>query len=91
MIEELNRKTSVPPILTYILTVGFFIIIFFLFKYQIPKENKAALYTIIGAYTTAYLGCMTYWFGTTFASNHKDTLLYKSKPVDHAQETKTNN
>lgn len=77
-----ETKSTVPSILTYLLTCGFFVIMYCLFEDPIPSGNESTVYTLTGAYTTVYLMCISYWFGTTFASNGKDKMIYNSTPSE---------
>jgi len=65
-----NCKSHVPTILTYMLTIIFMGILFMLAYFPIPEINKNIVYMLSGSFTTAYLTCMTYWFGTTFSSSN---------------------
>ena len=78
---QVETKSSVPSTLTYIITVGFFVIVLALFLEPIPEQNESLVYTLVGCYTTVFLSCIAYWFGTSFTSQKKDNMLYNSKPL----------
>lgn len=82
MSDECHCKSKVPAVVTYLMTTGGIIVIYLLFTYPIPDDNKSMIYTLLGSCTTVYLACMSYWFGNTHSSNKKDDMLYKSTPPD---------
>lgn len=73
---------NITPILTLVLTAGFFGMVFFLTQYQIPEENKEVIYTLAGSLGTAWIATVTYYFGSSKGSADKDLSirnLMKSK------------
>ena len=79
---NIQTKTSVPAVLTYMLLIGFFFIIYALFHCVIPAENEPTVYTLVGSYNGLLLSCGAYWLGSSFTSQKKDTMIYNSTPLD---------
>ena len=86
--NEKNKacSSSVPAIITYILTLGGLVVIYCLFRYPIPEDNKAIIYTLLGSCTTVYLSCMAFWFGSNYGALDKAKMLYNSKPIEEIKD-----
>lgn len=76
-----ETKSHVPSMLTYLLTGGFFVIMYALFHMPIPAGNEPTVYALIGSYTTVFLSCTAFWFGTSFSSQSKDKMIFNSNPI----------
>jgi hypothetical protein len=76
-----SNKSWVPPVLTLFITAGFFGLIIAMIFCNIPTDNKAILYTLIGTLGTAWLACIHFWFGDTQASADKTQIIAKAQPV----------
>jgi hypothetical protein len=55
--------------LAYLLTLGVFMALCYLFVHGIPEDNKEIIVTVISALTTVWVMAMGYYFGST--SNNK--------------------
>ena len=84
--KELHGKSIMPGVLSIILTLGIFFWTYILAFINVPEANKALLFTLLGSYTSAWLMCVGYYVGTTFSSNSKDTMIYRSNPPDYKQK-----
>ena len=76
---QVANKSTVPAVLTYLLTIGFFGILAAMFKFPEVKES-APLMIMLGSLGTAWTGACAFWFGTTNGSQNKDHLLANSLP-----------
>ena len=76
---QISTKSSVPAVLTYLLTIGFFGVLGAMFKYPELKES-APLMIMLGSLGTAWTGACAFWFGTTHGSQAKNDLLANSTP-----------
>lgn len=76
---QTNTKSHVPAVLTYLLTVGFFGVLYMMFKNPEMKES-APLMIMLGSLGTAWTGACAFWFGTTHGSSLKNELLANSTP-----------
>src|SRR6266699_4400607 len=61
-----------PAILAYMLTGGFFGLLFLLCFQSAPNPNLAMLNIVLGSLGTAWIGAMTYFFGATQSGRAKD-------------------
>jgi hypothetical protein len=75
-----------PGILSIILTIGVFFWGYFLMMNDIPEQNKSIFFTFLGSYMTAWMMSIGYYFGTTFASGAKDSMIYNSTPAKKEDE-----
>jgi hypothetical protein len=69
-----------PRNLAYLLTAGFFGLLFLLCFHTAPDGNAQILNVVLGSLGTAWVGAMTYFFGSTQAGRAKDWMLYQSRP-----------
>lgn len=77
-----SNKSWVPPVLTVFITTGFFGLMASLMFANIPGDNKAIIYTMIGTLGTAWLGTVHFWFGNTQSSNDQTAIIAKAQPVE---------
>jgi hypothetical protein len=66
--------------LAYLLTIGFFGLLFLLCFQTAPVANLAMLNIVLGSLGTAWVGAMAYFFGATQAGRAKDWMLFQSQP-----------
>jgi len=80
--RDMQKATlsSVPAVLTYLLTLGFFGVLGAMFAYPEVKES-APLMIMLGSLGTAWTGACAFWFGTTHGSQSKNVMLANSQPV----------
>ena len=72
-------KSSVPAVLSYAITLGFFgILTSILLGYA--ADNNQPLLIMLGSLGTAWISVVAFWFGSTNASHAKDEMLYNSTP-----------
>jgi hypothetical protein len=60
-----------PFILSLVLTMGFFGVLFKVLSYGVPDNGGEALLVMLGSLGTAWSGAMGYWFYTSFSSKRK--------------------
>jgi gas vesicle protein len=78
MLKATRAKT--PAILTYLLTFGFFGVLWAMFAYPDMKDS-APLMIMLGSLGTAWTAACAFWFGTTNGSQNQTDLLANSTPV----------
>ncbi len=78
---------NTPAVLGYLLTVGFFGLLFTLTFHAAPAANLAMLNIVLGSLGTAWIGAMAYFFGSTHGSQNKDWLLFQSQPMPPSKAT----
>lgn len=80
--REANIKDWTPRILAYGVTLGFFGLLSFLLRREIPNASKDVLNVMLGSLGTAWISIISYYFGTTANSSRKDEMLHNSTPID---------
>jgi hypothetical protein len=69
--EKIVRDRT-PAYLAYLLTAGFFGVLFFILMYGVPEEGGEALLVLLGALGGAWGTAMAYYFGSSRGSQIKD-------------------
>jgi len=80
--REIEVKDFTPRILAYGVTVGFFGLLIFMMKWNVPDANKDMLNIMLGALGGAWISIISYYFGSSSSSSKKDTMLLNSRPSD---------
>ena len=75
-----STRSTVPAVLTYLLTLGFFGVLGAMF-YSPELKESAPLMIMLGSLGTAWTSACAFWFGTTAGSKDKTDLLMNSTPV----------
>lgn len=73
--REIGVKDKTPMILAYGITLGFFGILAFMMKYDIPPVNKTELDLILGSLGTAWIAVVSYYFGSSAGSSEKNNII----------------
>lgn len=79
--REKSVRDYTPEIGFYLLAAIFAFFLHWLFKYPIPTENKAIIFSAMGSLTTILITAATYFYGTTRGSEQKNQLLANSMPA----------
>jgi hypothetical protein len=78
-VDARKRETVVrdktPEFGFYLLITAFVGILLALFKWPVPTENKAVVFTMIGSLGTIVIGATQYFYGTTRSSGMKDDTI----------------
>ena len=77
---QIDTRSTVPASLTYIVTCGFFGVLFWML-HDPHVVDSPPLLIMLGSLGTAWTGCIAFWFGTTQGSQNKDKLLLNSSPI----------
>jgi len=73
--REIQIRDWTPKVLGFLITVGFFGILAFMLKYEVPAQSKDVLNIMIGALGTAWISVVTYYFGSSAGSARKTDLM----------------
>lgn len=73
-----ETKTWMPSILSVLITIGFFGMLTMLQFREIPVGNKEVTLTTLGSLGTAWIACISYWFGTTRGADKQTDQLVKN-------------
>ena len=83
--RQVKTNDITNSVLAYAVTAGFFAILFMLVFYpnlvvqtQLAPEIKSTLQTMLGVLGTAWVGIITYYFGSSVGSKEKTALLEES-------------
>jgi hypothetical protein len=79
--REMQTATQsvIPPILSLLVTVGFFGILSYLMIRPADTANTP-LMIMLGSLGTAWTGIIAFYFGSSAGSQKKDQLLFNSSP-----------
>ena len=75
-----NTNSYIPPVLSILVTVGFFGILVALMLGKVDSNNQA-LMIMLGSLGTAWTGIIAFYFGSSAGSQAKDQLLHQSTPT----------
>jgi hypothetical protein len=78
---QTTDKSWTPPLLTLVITVGFFTLLGMLFFVQVPDANKPVIYSCLGTLGTVWLVACHFWFGSTSDTAQVNNLLASSTPA----------
>ena len=74
-----TTKSIVPPLLALLVTAGFFGILTALMLGYAQKSDE--LMIMLGSLSTAWVGIISFYFGSSASSQKKDELLHQSTPI----------
>ena len=68
-------KEMVPILLAILITIGFFSVLFTFILYPIHPNQVDVLNVMLGALGTAWITCVSYYFGSSYGSQVKTQLM----------------
>ena len=74
-----ETKSLIPPILSILVTIGFFGILAGLMSGKIMTSD--ALMLMLGSLGTAWTGIIAFYFGSSASSQAKDQMIHNSTPL----------
>jgi UDP-N-acetylmuramyl pentapeptide phosphotransferase/UDP-N-acetylglucosamine-1-phosphate transferase len=77
--REVKTKDWAPKALGIAITLGFFGLLFFLLRHEPPEKSRDILNIMMGSLGSAWIGVVTYYFGSSAGSARK-TELMATKP-----------
>ncbi len=63
------------PVLAAFITFGFFGLLAYMCKWEVPPSNKDIINIMIGSLGTAWIGVVSYYFGSSSGSKDKDAQI----------------
>jgi heme A synthase len=73
--REIQVKDWTPRILAYFLTVGFFGLLYWMMRHEVPGTNKDLLNILVGVLGSAWVQVVSYYFGSSAGSSKKDDTI----------------
>jgi hypothetical protein len=73
--REVQLKDLTPRVLAYGVTLGFFGLLGYMLKYDVPPANKDILNIMLGALGGAWVSIIGYYFGSSASSKAKDETI----------------
>ena len=77
---QTTTQSIIPPLLSILVTVGFFGILAYLMVTPTDTTNTP-LMIMLGSLGTAWTGIIAFYFGSSAGSQKKDAMLYNSTPA----------
>ena len=74
-----ETKSFIPPLLSVLVTIGFFGILGGLMSGKIMTSD--ALMLMLGSLGTAWTGIIAFYFGSSASSQAKDQMIHNSTPI----------
>jgi hypothetical protein len=73
--REMQVHDKIPSLLAILLTIGFFSVLFALLFFPMTNESSHIIGVMLGALGTAWISCITYYFGSSYGSQIKTQFL----------------
>jgi len=77
---QTTTQSIIPPLLSILVTVGFFGILAYLMVTPADTANTP-LMIMLGSLGTAWTGIIAFYFGSSAGSRAKDQMLFESTPL----------
>ena len=77
---QVGTQSFVPPLLSVLVTAGFFGILSYLLINPTMNPNPTIL-VMLGSLGTAWIQIIAFFFGSSSGSQNKDKFLYNSTPI----------
>lgn len=74
-LREETLKDKIPSALAIMVTLGFFGVLAYMLKYQVPAQGHDAMLLMLGGLGSAWTSVVAYYFGSSAGSAAKTELL----------------
>jgi len=78
--KGINFKDSFQYILGGLISIGFFVLLYFLIFKSVPDQNKDLLNLVVGALIGSFSTIVGYFYGSSKGSAEKNELLKNMVP-----------
>ncbi len=69
---------NIMPLLTIVVTLGFFSLLIYMLKYEVPKSNERIMDILLGSLGTAWITMISFYFGSSKGSEDKSKIIHES-------------
>lgn len=76
--REMAVRDRTPMILAFAITIGFFSLLGMLAFHSVPQQSEKILDIMVGSLGTAWIGIVTYYFGSSAGSQEKTRIMAES-------------
>jgi len=73
--REVKTQDWMPKALGLVITVGFFGLLFWLMRHEVPASSMNVLNVMLGSLGTAWIGVVGYYFGSSAGSARKTEII----------------
>jgi hypothetical protein len=73
--REVATKDWTPKALAISITIGFFGLLYYLLRHEPPQGSRDILNIMLGSLGAAWMGVVTYYFGSSAGSDRKTEIL----------------
>jgi hypothetical protein len=79
--REIRTQDWTPKILGLIITLGFFGLLYYLLRHEPPAGSRDILNIMLGSLGSAWIGVVTYYFGSSAGSARKTEIMASKQPT----------
>jgi len=80
--REIQLKDWMPKSLGILITLGFFGMLYWMMRHEVPAANKDMLNILLGSLGSAWIGVVTYYFGSSAGSARKTEIMSTTNTKD---------
>lgn len=73
--REIQLHDKTPAVLAWAITLGLFAVLLWMLKYGLPATGEQALLVMLGSLSTAFISVVSFYFGSSSSSRHKDATI----------------
>jgi len=78
---QMSTKSFVPALLSILVVCAWALIQYFLLTHVIAQEMRELVARVLGTLDGALMLVLSFYFGSSSGSQHKDDLLHRSSPI----------
>jgi hypothetical protein len=78
---QVSTKSFIPALLSILVVCAWALIQYFLLTHVIAQEMRELVARVLGTLDGALMLVLSFYFGSSSGSQHKDDLLHRSSPI----------